>query len=270
MKKNQPEKIDFPTTEHYTETDIKNVQIRLMKMAVTVRDILDAHKIPYFICYGTLLGAVRHGGFIPWDDDFDFFLFDESYDKGMEVLREELSDNLLVHDQLNDPLYFKAWSSVRDVSTEVDDAGLYHPDNERLAFQCLALDLYRLKRMSRQLVPLYKIDEAIDFYQRKRDRGLLGEEEYDKLVETLQKNRNMVLGDLNGRKDLAEVFAFMVGFREPLNIDDILPLKPITFEGVSFLGPANPDAVLKSSYGNYMNLPEYSQRRSHYKRVIFK
>ena len=61
----------------YTQEDVKKVQKRLLEMAVVIRDILEAHQIPYFITYGTLLGAVRHKGFIPWDDDFDLYLFDE-------------------------------------------------------------------------------------------------------------------------------------------------------------------------------------------------
>ena len=68
--------------------DIKRVQERLLKMAKEIASILEDHDIPYQIAFGTLLGAVRHKGFIPWDDDFDFFLFDDSYEKAMEVLQK--------------------------------------------------------------------------------------------------------------------------------------------------------------------------------------
>ena len=70
--------------------DIKRVQNRLLEMAKATAAILEKNNIPYQIAFGTLLGAVRHGGFIPWDDDFDFLLFDDSYDKATEALAREL------------------------------------------------------------------------------------------------------------------------------------------------------------------------------------
>ena len=78
--------LDFPTTPEYTKEDIKVVQKELLKMGKAVCDILEKNQIPYFIALGTLLGAVRHQGFIPWDDDFDLFLFDNSYEKAINCL----------------------------------------------------------------------------------------------------------------------------------------------------------------------------------------
>jgi hypothetical protein len=53
---------EFPTTEEYSLTDIRKVQEILLIMADKVHAILKKHNIPYFITFGTLLGAVRHGG----------------------------------------------------------------------------------------------------------------------------------------------------------------------------------------------------------------
>ena len=58
------------------EVEVKRVQETLLKMAKTIAGILEANDIPYMIAFGTLLGAVRHIVFIPWDDDFEFYLFD--------------------------------------------------------------------------------------------------------------------------------------------------------------------------------------------------
>lgn len=70
--------------------DVPRVQQVLLSMAVSIRDVLDRHDIPYMMAYGTLLGAVWHKGFIPWDDDLDFYLFDDSYERAIQYLREEL------------------------------------------------------------------------------------------------------------------------------------------------------------------------------------
>jgi lipopolysaccharide cholinephosphotransferase len=265
-----PSKIDFPTTEEYTKQDIEKIQGRLLEMAICVRNILDRNGIPYFISYGTLLGAVRHGGFIPWDDDFDLFLFDESYDRAVDILESELPSHLIVHNKKNDPLYFKAWSMIRDIKTEVIDAGLYHPNNTRLAFQCLALDLYRMKRMPKNSVPIYKNDEAIAFFNRKFELGLIDDAVRNKEVEALEIARRKLLIDRSNDKDETEVFAFMIALRRPFTIEEILPLKDMVLEGETFKGPASSDAVLSSSYGNYQLIPAYSDRKSHYRMAIFK
>ena len=64
---------------------MKQIQERLLSMAKSICGILENNEIPYMITLGTLLGAVRHGGFIPWDTDFDLHLFDESYDVKLDV-----------------------------------------------------------------------------------------------------------------------------------------------------------------------------------------
>lgn len=269
MNNQDSSEIDFPTTEDYTAQDIKKVQCRLLEMAICVRDILDKNEIPYFLAFGTLLGAVRHGGFVPWDDDLDLFLFDESYDRAMEVLEREMPEEFVVHSRKNDPLYFKAWTSVRDTKTDVVDAGLYHADHARLGYQCLALDLYRMKKMPRYYVPFYKIDEAVVFFQRKLETGLIDQATHDKEIESLEASRAQLMENRSEEDDETEVFAFMITLRRPFLIDEILPLKEFTFEGVSFKGPANSDAVLTSSYGDYLNLPKYADRKPHHTKVTF-
>ena len=79
--------------------DIKRVQNRLLEMGKVIADILERNNIPYMITFGTLLGAVRHGGFIPWDDDFDMFLFEDSYEKAMEVLSKELPMDMFLENK---------------------------------------------------------------------------------------------------------------------------------------------------------------------------
>lgn len=66
---------------------IKQIELDILK--VTVK-ILDKHNLRYYISYGTCIGAIRHNGFIPWDDDIDISLFREDYELARDILNKEL------------------------------------------------------------------------------------------------------------------------------------------------------------------------------------
>ena len=76
--------------KEYTPEELNHLhKVDLMILKDVVK-VLDKHNIPYFLYAGSLLGAVRHGGFIPWDDDIDIAMFREDYDKAIPILVREL------------------------------------------------------------------------------------------------------------------------------------------------------------------------------------
>ena len=70
---------------------LRKVQLADAELLRIVTDILSKHNLSYWLDYGTLLGAVRHKGFIPWDDDLDIAMPREDYNIALEVLPKELS-----------------------------------------------------------------------------------------------------------------------------------------------------------------------------------
>ena len=246
-----------------TPEEVKRIQSRLLEMAVAVRDILEKHHIPYFLTYGSLLGAVRHQGFIPWDDDFDLYLFDDSYDEAMKVLGAELPGDMFLEYWETEPLFFHAWAHVKDMHSRTECESF--PQDGHYAHQGVSLDLYKVKEMPFSLVESYRLDENIAYFRRRKEIALIDAEEYERKMKPLLEKK----GRIHPSDNHHPVFATVLPIVETMEVNDVLPLKKYMFEGFEFYGPADADRFLTLRYGNYMELPPVEDRRPHYSKVQF-
>ena len=87
--------------DFYIEPMMKCAWAAELEVLETVRQICEAHGIKYFAAYGTLLGAVRHKGFIPWDDDIDIMMFREDYDRFLSIASVELPNEYRIYTPYN-------------------------------------------------------------------------------------------------------------------------------------------------------------------------
>ena len=112
----------FLNSKFEAKGTLRNTQLLYVELLRFIANVCNKYDINYLIADGTLLGAVRHGGFIPWDDDIDLALLREDYDRLIEVLPKEISKfeflksrcglTLLKDNYQN---YFKNFNSVYDV-----------------------------------------------------------------------------------------------------------------------------------------------------------
>jgi lipopolysaccharide cholinephosphotransferase len=113
------ENMEITFTCPYGKETLKKLQNVLFDMYCEVSDIFDKNGIRYFLICGSLLGAMRHGGFIPWDDDFDIAVMSVDYDKAMQLLEKNLSVKYAMQTKTSDSNYICDWTKLRYTKSTV-------------------------------------------------------------------------------------------------------------------------------------------------------
>ena len=109
-----------PDVRHHGETVFRQSQLAMNRILKVTDAMCKRHNTSYWISYGTLLGAVRHKGIVPWDHDVDVCMIDKDYDKLALIARKELPDDIMFADINSDPSYPKhlfAEAKLRDVNS---------------------------------------------------------------------------------------------------------------------------------------------------------
>lgn len=255
----------FPLkSESLTYSDIETAQERLIKIAVIVRDILEKNKVPYCITLGTLIGAVRHKGFIPWDVDFDMMVEECYYEQAVSCIKKEIPNWLIVQDQDSDPNYCACWIKIVDRYSEIHVTA-FESDNQ-FTYRGLSVDLYKLVKTKKSNVANALREENIAYFKRKHERGLISAAILQKKLEQMQKN-DFDIDITNNADEERYIFLHFINTTR----DRIYPPVQYEFEGELFAGPHNYDKFLKDCYykSDYMIPPDYEERDIKIDRITF-
>lgn len=263
------EEVPFQVSRDYTKEDIKRVQRTLLNIGKTAAQILEKNHIRHFIAYGTLLGAYRHKGFVPWDDDMDMFIVEDDYEKAMTCLEKELPDWIIMQSQKTDAKYSGSWTKLRDRYSQTE-AWYYQGDNA-FTYRGISFDLYVLHKASYNKVQVELLKENIRYYKTKyKCSGLLTFSEYFK--KQLSLKSKLIIEEIKSifekRKD--EVFWSVVPYKQKyFEKDWIFPLSKIRFEDYEFNAPNQGEVILNKIYGDYKKFPPIEKRKPGYSCVKF-
>ena len=96
----------------------KALQIKMLSIIKDIDKICRENNIEYYLLYGSCLGAVRHKGFIPWDDDMDIGMTDENYFKFLDVCEREFDkDKYFIQNIKTEKNFYLSFTKVRDITT---------------------------------------------------------------------------------------------------------------------------------------------------------
>ncbi|MDH6306151.1 lipopolysaccharide cholinephosphotransferase [Parabacteroides sp. PF5-5] len=275
----------FPDNRSEGDTVLRQAQLVLLRMFKIIDHVCRKHQIGYWMCSGTLLGAVRHKGFIPWDDDLDICMLREDYERFLEVAPQEFPEDMILQTRELDPSYkyLPLPCKVRDTKSLILSPGFEDEESEKgLFLDIFPADRYHTdpkifqkeKRIKDYNMFICKCLVAVNFKHLSFNKKVLSlfhpvfhflEKRYLKRAKKLI-DRNRSLGT-----DCYIGHGFDTLWKRFFKYDDIYPLIELEFEGSLFYAPQNPDVYLTTLYGpNYMTPPPESKRQADQHAYILK
>jgi lipopolysaccharide cholinephosphotransferase len=238
-------------------TTLRRAQLKMLYILNVIVAIFEKNDIPYWLDYGSALGAARHKGFIPWDDDLDVTIPEEYYIRASIALINELPPDLILQSKENTENYPNTHLKVRDLNSIYVEKGF-----EYFRHKGIFVDIFPAKKTNlkiQKLINKYKYNISVTniiFNKYLTPKYILY-----KSLELLFK---AILPFFSKKHHIIPYFENKI---IPLNL--IYPLSVCKFEGVNFNCPNDLDNYLKILYGDYLKLPPIENRKTHAVEIIF-
>lgn len=255
---------------------LRKAQLKMVEILVEIDRICEKHDIKYWLGYGTLLGAVRHKGFIPWDDDCDICMMRADFEKFLRVASVELPHNMILQNKDLDPNYPKSMTKIRLANTKLVE--FEESENEKY-HQGIFVDVFIWDYYSPLIMKIWgkiKVVEKWKGSRKKYPKGSFKRMAIQLAVllpyilySTIDKILSITA--ISTRKNDALRFIGLEVKNSDVKFYDkdvIFPLqRGVGFEGKNFCIPNDYDKVLSQMYGDYMTLPKPEDRCWHARKI---
>ncbi len=261
---------------------LRKVQLTQLEIAKEIRRVCEENDIRYFLADGSFLGAVRHGGFIPWDDDMDLGMLRSDYEKFCRIAPDKLRPEYCLQTWYTEPNYGLPFGKVMKRGTvylenkksrRLQENGFYV---DIFPYDYVPKDLVERQSLAKRLLSIYRVKLMKCGYQPwNEESGIVWKKRIGYLYYQL---KSLFVS----QEDLArgyDVLAVSLHDSEVVCEQSALPrpdyyqrawveeLADYTFEGETFKGPRDYDNYLTALYGNYMELPPEDQRENRHQIV---
>lgn len=249
---------------------IEECHEHLLKIVCEIHTISQKYDIPYYIIGGTLLGAVRHKGFIPWDDDMDIGVPIEYYEELMQLLGKELPSPYRVCRYWDVEGCGTVFAKIDDTSTCINDPRIPLPIEKQIGIN---VDVFPLNHCSFDNPKLKRLRLLQNWKRRIYTESTSGKKHKHIIKKVLQ-----FISPLSHKDFQDKIYNIVTSINEggmlanlfsPYGLKEFMPIdyfgEPIyyQFEDTKLLGPCKPHEYLTQLYGNYMQLPPEEKRMVH-------
>lgn len=275
--------------QEYDEDLLEKLKLAELNILKDYIKVCDKYNINYFLVYGTAIGAVRHNGFIPWDDDIDVGMLREDYDKFVEVVEQELGQDYI----LTTPLTMKGYASTVIKLQRKNTKFVPQMSRTMKCDLCIHIDIF--------IYDNFDDDEKIALKKIRQTRRI-------SQITFLCGSPYPII-EIGGIKQvMAKVLCFMAHYvlkilfispqrlykkfeaistsannqqtkymtsyedtwplKDKLTREDLFPLKEMKFEDIYVKLPNQYDKLLRATYGDYMQLPPENQRVNHAAEIV--
>ena len=258
---------------------IQNVQRRILQEFIR---ICDQHNLRYYMVEGSLLGAVRHQGMIPWDDDIDVALFREDYETFLKIADQELHPPFALHHFSQTPGQIDYIARLVDTTSYIETSYRRNVEHKPLWVDIFVIDGFpsgQLAAKMRKGQLLYRklllMWSDMDHFVVKRAKRPLYERVLIRLGDGLHTSRFLSTERQLKKMDRAMCSCdagktgWAVNFMSEYKWRTVCPTdwygegRIVPFDGFSVRIPDRAEDILSSVYGDYMQLPPEDQRYKH-------
>ncbi|MEI3377538.1 MAG: LicD family protein [Coriobacteriales bacterium] len=267
------------STSPYPHDSLQRLQAIERDIVAVIDELCRKNSIDYFIDGGTCLGAARHGGFIPWDDDVDLGMPKADYDRFCALAPEQLPEGYSLHTSANTKGFSGLWAKVFKDGTRFIDDNSFEAGCEQGAF----VDIFpycqldadpKVAQAQCSKARMAQLKSYLKHFSRPK---LPASTPLKPLVELGCKFVHATIARTWKQEDLQKAFDHAFDTDNPAQLwtdaayphwgsfetDVLFPTVDIDFDGLKLRAPHDCESYLTTLYGDYMQLPPENERYTH-------